>query len=538
MAGDRIIPTCKLLLFASVLSSVAAPAAAAPGDLSAYLKARAADADGRTDLAVASYARALAEAPDNPVVALRAYREALEGGDMALASRAGTALTAAGVAPADVGLIAIADAARGDDRAAAEAAIDRLAGTPLAVLVPSLRGWLAFARGEDPAPLLEVSGRDALARRFAAENRALLLIAGGRTEDGLAAVEALRGTGSSTDLRMNAAALLFGSGHPAQGTALLAGDDPALVALRSRQIGARPTLAFGVSRLLTRVAADLASGNPSPLSVALTRSALLAEPGNDRARLLLADALSRGGAHDHALATLAAIPADSPLGGSAASGRVAILAAAGREAEALSAAEVRATAPSAAVADWQRYADLLIAANRYGEAATWYRRIVEAGNGEDWAEWLQLGGALDRAGRWAEAEPALVRAATLAPAQPLALNYLGYARVERGKDVADAARMLERASALAPDNASVTDSLGWAYYLGGDVARALPLLERAAAGEPANTTIGEHLGDAYWSLGRRYEARYAWRAAALTADAGEAPRIAAKIANGLTDKRR
>ena len=39
-----------------------------------------------------------------------------------------------------------------------------------------------------------------------------------------------------------------------------------------------------------------------------------------------------------------------------------------------------------------------------------------------------------------------------------------------------------------------------------------------------------HLGDIYWSLGRHYEARYAWRAAALTAEEREQADLAAKIA--------
>ena len=63
-------------------------------------------------------------------------------------------------------------------------------------------------------------------------------------------------------------------------------------------------------------------------------------------------------------------------------------------------------------------------------------------------------------------------------------------------------------------------------------AKALPLLERAAQGEPANGTINEHLGDVYWRSGRRYEARYAWRAAAVHATGADAQRLAAKIADG------
>jgi Flp pilus assembly protein TadD len=96
--------------------------------------------------------------------------------------------------------------------------------------------------------------------------------------------------------------------------------------------------------------------------------------------------------------------------------------------------------------------------------------------------------------------------------------------------------MLERALALQPDDVSIIDSLGWAYFINGNPARALPLIERAASGDPTNAEIGEHLGDLYWTIGRRYEARYAWRAAALTAEAADQARLSTKIVQGLPAK--
>jgi len=127
----------------------------------------------------------------------------------------------------------------------------------------------------------------------------------------------------------------------------------------------------------------------------------------------------------------------------------------------------------------------------------------------------------------------LEKAVARGPAQPLALNYLGFAQVEHGDDIPASIRLLERATRLDPTNASITDSLGWAYHLSGNTARALPLLETAAQAEPTNAEISDHLGDAYWSTGRNYEARYAWRAALLTAEPADTARITAKIANGL-----
>ncbi|RZM07851.1 MAG: tetratricopeptide repeat protein [Sphingomonas sp.] len=404
----------------------------------------------------------------------------------------------------------------------------------------SLSAWSAYAAGRNPfAPLAAVNAtRDPIAARFAGETRALLLIARGDTAAGLAMVDAVRTNGAPIDLRLAAAQLLFAADRPAEARALLTGDDPVLAGLREGA-PAKASLGFGVSRLLARVAADLAAQQgPVPLSIALASGALRAEPGNDRARLLLADALSRDRATDRALAVLDGVDAGSPFAAAAAAARITVLANAGRTADALALAQARAERTDATTGDWQRYADRLATAERPADAAPWYRRIIDSnGMASDWAAWLQYGGALDQAGDWPGAERALEKALALAPSEPLALNYLGYARAERGEDLPGATKLLERANALRPLDGSIVDSLGWAYHLSGDTRRALPLLERAAAGDPTNAEIGEHLGDAYWALGRRYEARYAWRAAVLTATTADAARITAKLADGLPSRR-
>src|SRR3546814_14054050 len=69
--------------------------------------------------------------------------------------------------------------------------------------------------------------------------------------------------------------------------------------------------------------------------------------------------------------------------------------------------------------------------------------------------------------------------------------------------------------------------------LTGRVDEAVPLLERAQRGDPENAVIVEHLGDAYWKSGRKFSARYVWRAAALIADADMATRIETTLRDGL-----
>jgi Flp pilus assembly protein TadD len=148
--------------------------------------------------------------------------------------------------------------------------------------------------------------------------------------------------------------------------------------------------------------------------------------------------------------------------------------------------------------------------------------------------YLLEGSALEQGGRWEEARTALEKALALAPEEPVVLNYLGYAQVERRQNVPAALDLLRKASALKPDDPSITDSLGWAQYVAGDPKAAVPILERAAAGAPDDVTINEHLGDALWTTGRRYEARYAWTAAGTFAEGDVAERISAKVREGLT----
>ena len=104
----------------------------------------------------------------------------------------------------------------------------------------------------------------------------------------------------------------------------------------------------------------------------------------------------------------------------------------------------------------------------------------------------------------------------------------------RRENLAEAEKLIQEASRLQPDDAAITDSLGWTHYIRGNLPRAIELLELAVAGQPADPAINEHLGDAYYSAGRRYEARYAWEAALLEAEEDAATRLRAKIEQGLT----
>ncbi len=178
--------------------------------------------------------------------------------------------------------------------------------------------------------------------------------------------------------------------------------------------------------------------------------------------------------------------------------------------------------------------------DRHAEAADAFGRAVAMTNAlgpkdDLWSLLLLQANALEEANRWPEAKAALQQALAVSPGQPLILNFLGYAKLERGEDMDAAEAMIRKASELSPDDASITDSLGWAEFKRGKTEDAIETLQHAASKDPDQAEIQEHLGDALYKSGRRYEARFAWSAALVTADEDQmAARVKAKLASGLT----
>ena len=458
------------------------------------------------------------------MVADSAYRSAVEAGDFVLAIRAIRILDATGAAPTDAGIVALADAVARRRPREVEAALERIARGPFAFLVPVVRAWQAQDGGRgDPLALLAAADSP-LTRRYAAEAQSLLLIAQRRYDDGVAATQAQMTGAAAPEVRWNAAQLLAGLGQRDRARALLGGTDSGR--------GVKPSLAFGTARLLTRIAGDLPDQRGGTFTTALLRSAVLLEPGNDRARIALAEVLLADDAEQAAIAVLAKVGA-GPFADRAAALRLQAIAAGGDVPATLAAALTAAAAWRADPAAIARLGDYLNEAGRHDDAAAAYARATaRSGTAPIALDDLRMGDALAQAGRWDEARPYRARALAAAPDDPQVLNAVGYARLEHGEDVAGSRALLERAASARPDDIAILDSVAYGYLLSGDAPRAVPLLERAAQAERSDPTIMEHLGDAYWAVGRRYEARYAWRAAAMGASGAAAERLAARIADG------
>ena len=144
------------------------------------------------------------------------------------------------------------------------------------------------------------------------------------------------------------------------------------------------------------------------------------------------------------------------------------------------------------------------------------------------------GQRLEQADRWDEAKAELETAMKLEPDNPLLLNFLGYGKLERGEDLDAAEAMIRKASALRPDDASITDSLGWALYQARPACRGDrdPAARRRRPSRRRRKSRSISVTPLH--AGRRYEARFAWQAALVTAEDDGQARLEGKIDAGLT----
>jgi len=495
-------PRSFLLLGLSALALASPVAAVKPTAGGLYLRARAAEALGDTSGANAGFAALLAQLPGNVMIANHAYRQAMQAGDMALAVRAAHVLEAQKAVPPDARILLALEQVKARDWVKARAATELLAHDgAFGFLAPYFRAWIAVGSGQGDAVALVEGGRSLpFASTYYPEQRALILIALGRAGE------------AAKELRPESVPLL-----PARVT------------------GAEE----GLSPVLVHVATDLGRQQYVPVGMLLARMATYTAPENGMGWIVLAELLQRMQRADLALAALDHVDPASPGAEDARALRIALLNDSGKHEQALAEALAATRSASAGIDDWGRAGDLYLVLSKPNEAAQAYGKALALAQAAHapadvlWPILLQQGGALDLAGDWPAAKAAYERAYAIAPEQPTVLNQVGYSEIEHHEDVARASAMIAKASSLRPDDAAITDSLGWVLYLQGKGEQAIPLLEKAAAGNPAEAAINEHLGDAYWSTGRIYEARYAWRAALLTAEDKDKARLTAKIDTGL-----
>ena len=549
----RIIPTCKWIApaIAVALTAIPVPASsnATGSEALTYVQARAASMRGEHRRSAQLLAGLADSNASDLTINRKALAEAIGAGDMPLALRLARKLPESELA-VDARLLLVADELR---NRRADRAIRLLGGTEpestLGFIEPLLRAWGAAERRDLTGALnaIDTIPVNSLLGPFRFENRAFILLKFRRPAD--AEPFARRAIGSAggreARLRLALADAFLAAGDRQRAVAMVQGMGTETGAARERIQSGKPTgqaiesAAQAFAEVLLGLAVDLNRLNNRALPVGMVQVARYADPQNSAASVLLALLFESQDRSSEALRILAGIPSSDALAPQARDAAARILIDSKRVPEAYALAREMASRPGAGVSDFARLGDVLQSMERYQDPADAYGRAIAltAAQGlttEQWPLHLLRATALESADRWDEAKQALQAGLAIAPEQPLILNFYGYAKLERGEDLDSAEAMIRKASALDPENASITDSLGWALFKRGRLADAIETLQRAALRDPQQWEIHEHLGDALYTMGRRYEARFAWSAALTTAEDDVAPRLRMKLESGLT----
>ena len=515
-----------------------------------YVEARAAAINGDHARAADLLASLADQQPGEIQFAQQALTEAIGSGQMDLALSIAAKIPAAKLST-DARLLLATEAVKQHRLDRATVWLQPTGGNgDLSFLVPLLNAWDAAERGDQARALssLDQIQANSLIEPLRDEEQALILLKFHRSADAEPYARRAIGAAGGREgfVRLALANGFLAAGDRARAAAMVDGMSSDSAAARQRILAGKPTGetidtgAKALSDVLTEFGAQIARIQRATPPVGLMQVARYADPQNAAATALLGLLLNQTGRSDDALALLATVPQSDPLISQVRDVQVRVLTSAKRLNDAYAIAAAAADAPEASLDDYSRLGDVLEAMDRHSDAATAFARAVGIANAQGLKTELPSllllqANALEEANRWPEAKAALQQAILLAPDQPLLLNFLGYAMLERGEDMPAAEAMIRKASQLAPDDASITDSLGWAEFKRGEVDDAIDTLERAAEKDPEQAEIQEHLGDALYKSGRRFEARFAWHAALVTAEDKVAERVRAKLASGLNE---
>ena len=191
--------------------------------------------------------------------------------------------------------------------------------------------------------------------------------------------------------------------------------------------------------------------------------------------------------------------------------------------EAYADGQARRSVRRRASTDFSRLGDVYEAMKRHDEAADAYGRAIALATAQGlqselWPLLLLRASALEEANRWPEAKQALQQALAIAPDQPLLLNFLGYAKLERGEDLG-----CGRSDDPQGERARARRCVDHRFArLGAVQARQGRRGDRdACSARPRRTPTrprSRSISATLVHVGRRFEARFAWSAALVTAE--------------------
>ena len=539
----RIIRICEWALGAAVL---AAPVAASsqPEDLvGRYASARVAEIGERDSIALNGYLKLYKQAPDSEILADRLFDSAIRSGDMTTAVRAARAKELHSGGNAETALLLFADAWRAKNWRMANLAADELSVSGnLGFIAPILKSWVNVAQGNSADLPDAAPDTNSFFAYYSADQRIYLDLASGqfaKAKFGLRAIATQSGSHVRDVMIAGAYSLADNDGDQAFAEALMRSAVGPAEGLPAR--GGKMTAERGLSSLYARISSALIEQDMTKEGLVLARIGGWISPAQANVQLALANALHANSLSGDALRLLEQQPVTSPYRMAALEARVNMLIDQKRLSEAEGIVTEAGKLAPKSIATKVLYARVQEASGNLPVVISSFREMTEASDffklppRQQSSYRLLLASALDRSGNWPLAKAEIEKLLTVDPNNAQALNYLGYSLLERGVERERATDMVKRAYALEPTSSAITDSLGWAYFLQGDAKQALPLLEKAAKDAGTDVAINEHLGDAYWTLGRRRDARYAWRVANHASEGETAVRLSKKIDIGLAD---
>jgi len=477
--------------------------------------------------------------------------QAIGAGDLIVARDAAMQLWQAGERRFDAQMVLLVDAMRRSDWKAAREYIggraDKTGGDAMSRLIqPPINAWIdAGLREKMPERHLLIANARGRTEPAMALEAVLVQLVAKRPADAVSLTDSIVLTDRMSQLvALRVAATLDKAGEAAAAgrlrgrIALAAGtrDDPMLLLPDQAISTPREGTAQWLAMLGDGFARTPNGGTKIPMLFA--RAAFWLDDQDWTVRSALIEALDRDGRASAAAVLLES--KNTPLPPVLQMRRAEFMADAGDLAGAVKLAEAAMVGEDPARSMLVRFADIARRSGDKAAAARAYAQL-EATLGEGDEEQALRGTLLIaraqlllEADDWDAAHPLIEKAVALRPGDASVLNFAGYSAIERRKDVEKSLARIEAAWNEEPQSPSITDSLGWAYFLTGRAEEAVPLLEKAQGGEPDNAVIVEHLGDAYWQVGRKFQARYTWRAAALLAEADMATRLETKLRDGLT----
>ncbi len=542
--SSRLAQSLALAAVATMLSPIALASTRGNSVVDDYVAARLAEISHNNKAAQIKYAKLLTYAPSSGTIADRLYSSAIRSGDMENALKAVRAQELQNAATAEGPLLLFADAFRRKDWAMAKLASKEIAAkTHYGFMTPILDAWLNTAQNL-PANMPGDDAKDQTFAYFAVSQRIYLKLANRQFVTAKSDIKSLQSVNidfvRSLNIRSAPVFALNGDKEFAASLVTTAVDSDAQNLISFSKSLMKFTPSDGLAALHAHIASSLLAQKQPEQALAFARIAEYYVPTDIETSLTLGQVLLAIGAEKQAQAKLTAVPVSSPYWSEAVTALVREYSAKKNVTSArdliLSARKKQPRSVAIALLAAQIFedgADLSSAANIYEDLIK-SADLSQAASSQGAVFRMFLSNVAEKQGDWPKARGLLEAATALDGSNPYILNSLGYLMLEHGENPERALELLKKARGFAPESAAIIDSLGWAYVQIGDLSKALPLLEMAAKRDGSDMAINEHLGDAYWKVGRRIDARYAWKIALHIAKSNTATE--AKIAQRLSNK--